>query len=164
MSKLRVRNARYPDAHHIELLLQTQVESSKYLRLPPVDRLHMLSFLNHHISRGEVFITVTENKLTGFAVMRVTSFPWNPQYFVYHVAMLHVTTSHHEWEEAGELLLREMVSLAQRNNGALICETQAAIPTNIPQETFEKMMHWDGMTYCYQPAQPEEQEMEIARE
>lgn len=159
--KLRVRNARYPDVHHIELMIQSQIEVSKYLKLPPILKPYILNFLNIHIARGEVYITVADGKLTGFALMHVTSFPWNPDYQIYSINMVHVSRSHPDYEEAGELLLREMVNHAERNGGALVYERQAAIPTNIPDEIFAKVLTYDGMSYCFQP---EPAEMEFPQE
>lgn len=154
--KLRVRNARYPDAHHIEALLQTAIETVDALQLPPIARPHILNYLNFNIARGQVILAVVDSNLAGFVVTESTIFPWNPDYGVYAVAMFLVAKQYRD-SGAAEALIAELVTQAQHGNATVIFRETIAIDGGMTEE----ILATTGLTkipggYCFQPAAPME--------
>lgn len=149
--KLRVRNARYPDAHHIEALLQTAIEGVDALQLPPIARPHILNYLNFNISRGQVILAVVDGSLAGFVVTETTIFPWNPDYGVYAVAMFLVGKQYRD-SGAAEAMLAELVTQAQTSGVDVVFRETVAIDGGLTEE----MLATTGLTkipggYYFQP-------------
>lgn len=154
--KLRVRNARYPDAHHIEALLQTAIADVDAIQIPPIARPHILNYLNFNIARAQVILAVVDGNLAGFVVTETTTFPWNPDYGVFAVSMFLVAKQYRE-DGAAEALIAELVTQAQNASAPVIFRETVAIDGGLTEE----MLATTGLTkipggYCFQPAAPME--------
>lgn len=157
--KMRVRNARYQDVHHIAQVLIASAEKQDYLRLPPIEEPHIYNYLNFHIARGEVLIAIASNDknsaLAGVVVMEPMAFPWNTAYRVYATSLIAVHPNY-RIQGAAEALIREMVAIGRRDNVAMIVRPTPGIDSGLDGEQLLKagMSELSGV-YCYQPPLPD---------
>lgn len=160
--KMRVRNARYQDVHHIVAVLMASAEKQSYLGLPPIEEPHIYNYLNFHISRGEVFIVVASTgkdddkaKLAGVLILEPTRFPWNANYQIYATALIAVHPNF-KIQGAGKALIGEVVNIAKRDRVALVLRPTPGIDHGVTEaELIEVGLHETSGGYCFQPAPPE---------
>lgn len=158
--KMRVRNARYQDVHHIVAVLMASAEKQSYLSLPPIQEPHIYNYLNYHIARGEVLIVVASTskddaKLAGALILEPATFPWNQSYQVYATSLIAVHPNFRA-QGAGKALVSEMVSIAKRDKVALVLRPTPGVDHGVTEaELIEAGLQEVSGAYCFQPAPPE---------
>jgi len=126
--KIRVRNARYSDVMHIELLIQEAIDNAQG-QLPPIDRPHIYNYLNFHIPRGEVYLAISDDgKLAGLASMEVATVPWNQSMPVYASSYFIVRPTYQHADTA-MALLKDMVAKAATAGSGLVFRATPHVPT-----------------------------------
>ena len=154
--KMRVRNARYQDVHHIVAVLMASAEKQSYLALPPIQEPHIYNYLNYHIARGEVFVVIASSgkddaKMAGVLILEPTVFPWNQQHQIYTTSLVAVHPNF-KAQGAGKLLVSEVLSIAKRDRVPMVLRPTPGIDHGITEkELIEAGFHEGSGAYCFQP-------------